>query len=44
VCPGEGNQLVGRGWSAVAAGRGRRGEGRQYTGRENLEQFPTTES
>jgi hypothetical protein len=44
VCLGEGNQLAGEGWSAVAGGGGRRGEDRQYTGRENLEQFPTTES
>jgi hypothetical protein len=44
VCLGEGKQLAGRGWSAVAGGGGRRGEGRQYTGRENLEQIPTTES
>ncbi len=44
VCLGEGKQLAGGGWSAVAGGGGRRGEARQYTGRENLEQFPTTES
>jgi hypothetical protein len=40
VCLGEGKQLVGRGWSAVAGGGGRRREGRQYTVKENLEQFP----
>ncbi len=38
-CLGEGGQLAGWGRSAVAGGGG----GRQYTGRENLEQFSTTE-
>jgi hypothetical protein len=41
VCSGGGEQLAGGGWSAVAGGGG---EHRQYTGRENLEQFPTTEN
>jgi hypothetical protein len=40
VCLGEGKQLASGGYSAVAGGGG----GRQYTGRENLEQFRTTES
>jgi hypothetical protein len=41
---GGGETAGGWGWSTVAGGGGRRGEGRQYTGRENLEQVPTTES
>jgi hypothetical protein len=40
VCLGEGKQLAGGGWSAVAG----EGGGRQYTGKQNLEQFSTTES
>jgi hypothetical protein len=40
VCLGEGEQLAGGGRSAVAGVGGNR----QYTGRENLEQFSTTES
>ncbi len=44
-CVSGGGETAGGGeWSAVAGGGGRRGEGRQYTGRENLEQFPMTES
>jgi hypothetical protein len=37
VCLGEGKHLA-------ASSNREWGEGRQYTGRENLEQFPTTES
>jgi hypothetical protein len=41
VCPGGGETASGQG--VVSSSRGW-GEYRQYTGRENLEQFRTTES
>jgi hypothetical protein len=44
VCLGEGKQLAGGGVVSSSRGCGEEGEGRQYTSRENLEQFPTTES
>jgi hypothetical protein len=45
VCLGEGKQLAGRGLVSSSRGWGEDGGGGgQYTGRENLEQFPTTDS
>ncbi len=44
VCPGGGKTAGVRGVVSSNREWGEEGEGRQYTGRENLEQFPTTES
>jgi hypothetical protein len=41
---GGGETAIGRGVVSSIRGWGEEGGGRQYTGRENLEQFPTTES
>jgi hypothetical protein len=44
VCLGEGEQLAGGGEVSSSRGWGEERGGIQYTGRENLEQFSTTES
>jgi hypothetical protein len=45
VCLGEGKQLAGGGdMVSSIRGWGEEGGGQKYTGRENLKQFPTTES